>query len=495
MADNLVVTRREFMKVAGSAAAGLALGCCGMLPSEAEENRPNILFIIADDWSAPHAGILGDKVIKTPNFDKFAKEGVLFTDAHCAAPTCSASRAGVVTGQAIHRLDEGANLFGILPSRFKVYPDILEANGYFVGMNGKGWGPGPLEGSGRTRNPAGPEFANFKEFMKQAPKDKPFCFWFGSHRPHRDYLPGSGAQAGMRSSDVDVPPFLPDTPEVRNDILDYYAAVQQFDQQVGAVLANLELSGRAENTLVVITSDNGMPFPRSKGNLYNIGTNMPLAIRWPAKVKGGRKVDDPVSHTDFAPTFLEAAGLKPLHEMTGASLMPILTKGKSLGRDAIVVEKERHVNCREGNKGYPCRGLHTRDFLYIRNFHPDLWPAGDPKMWAAVGDFGDIDTGPSKAVILDRRDDPKIKPFFDLATAKRPAEELYDLKKDPWQLHNLADDPKYVRTREKLSNQLKTWMAKTGDPRATNPNDDRWDQYPYYGPLDPWVYPKPPKSK
>ncbi len=486
-------TRREFMKSAGTAAAGLALGGLTLLPSEAAgDERPNILFILADDWSAPHAGILGDKVIKTPNFDKFAKDAVLFTDAHCAAPTCTPSRAGVVTGQAIHKLDEGANLYGILPGRFKVYPDVLEASGYCIGMCGKGWAPGQIEGSGRTRNPAGPEFTNFKEFMKQVPADKPFCFWFGSHRPHRDYLPGSGVTAGMKPEDVTVPPFLPDTIEVRNDILDYYAAVEAFDKELGAVLANLELSGRAKNTLVVVTSDNGMPFPRSKANLYNIGTNMPLAIQWPAKVKGGRKVDDPVIHTDFAPTFLQAAGLKPLPEMTGTSLLPILTSGRSLKREFIVVEKERHTNCREGNKGYPCRGLQTKDFLYIRNFHPDLWPAGDPKRWAAVGDFGDIDTGPSKAVILDRRDDPKIKPFFELATAKRSAEELYDLKADPWQLHNLADDPKHAKTREKLAGQLQAWMAKTGDPRATNPNDDRWDKYPYYGSIEPWVYPKKP---
>ncbi len=483
------------MRTAGTAAAGLALGSLSVLTSEAKEaERPNILFIIADDMSFPHAGAYGDKIVKTPNWDKFASEGVLFTNSYCAAPTCTASRAGVLTGQAIHRLDEGANLFGILPGRFKCYPDVLEQAGYFVGLSGKGWGPGQLGGTGRTRNPAGPEFKNFKEFLQQAPKDKPFCFWFGSHRPHRDYKPGSGVESGLKPEDVAVPPFLPDTPEVRNDILDYYAAIQRFDDEIGAVLTNLDLSGRADDTLVVITSDNGMPFPRSKANLYGIGTHMPLAIRWPAKVKAGRKVDDVVSHTDFAPTFLEAAGLKPLPEMTGTSLMPILTKGKPLGRDAIVVEKERHTNCREGDRAYPCRGLRTKDFLYIRNFRPELWPAGDPKMWRAVGDFGDIDTGPSKTVILSRHDDPKIKPFFELATAKRPAEELYDLKKDPWELHNVADDPAYAKTKERLAQKLKTWMDKTQDPRAVNPNDDRWDKYPYYGSTAPWIYPKPPRQ-
>lgn len=490
------ITRREFIRTAGVAAAGLALGSLGILGSEAKDaERPNILFIIADDQSFPHAGAYGDKVVKTPNFDKFAREGVLFTNSFCAAPTCTASRAGVVTGQAIHQLDEGANLFGILPGRFKVYPDVLEDKGYFIGLSGKGWGPGSLDGTGRTRNPAGPEFKNFKEFLSQVPKDKPFCFWFGSHRPHRDYKPGSGVESGLRPEDVQVPPFLPDTPEVRGDILDYYAAIEQFDKELGAVLANLELSGRAHNTLVVVTSDNGMPFPRSKANLYGIGVHMTLAVRWPAKVKGGRKVDDFVSHTDFAPTFLEAAGLKPLPEMTGKSIMDLLTEAHPKPREEVFVERERHTNCREGDASYPARAIHTHDFVYVRNFHPSLWPAGDPKMWKAVGSFGDIDTGPSKTVILDKRDDPKIKPFFELATSKRPAEELYDLKKDPWQLHNVADDPAYAGEKKKLAAKLRAWMEKTADPRATNPNDDRWNKYAYFGSTDPWVYPKPAKGK
>lgn len=486
------VTRREFIKAAGAAAAGIALGCGGLSPAEAAsaDQRPNILFIIADDWSYPHAGVCGDKVVKTPNFDRVAREGVLFTNSFCAAPTCTASRGGVVTGQAIHRLDEGANLFCMLPGRLKVYPDVLEASGYTVGLTGKGWGPGPIEGSGRKRNPAGPSFKDFNVFMDQAPADKPFCFWFGSHFPHRDYLPGCGVKSGMRLHDVDVPPFLPDTPEVRGDILDYYYEVQQFDKQVGECLDRLEASGRAENTIVVVTSDNGMPFPRSKANLYDIGTHMPLAIRWPAKVNGGRKTDEVVSHTDFAPTFLEAAGLKPLPEMTGRSLLDLLTRQDAV-RDAIFVERERHTNCRKGDLAYPARSIRTKDFLYIRNFRPGLWPAGDPEMWKAVGAFGDIDTSPSKKLILNLRDDPKIRPFFDSATGKRPAEELYHISKDRWTLHNLADDPEYAGTKQKLAHRLETWMAKTDDPRSTNPNDDRWDKYPYKGIPGEWIYPKP----
>ena len=483
MSDH-TITRRQFVKTAGVTAAGIALNCCGVPPSEAAsvEERPNILFIISDDQSFPHAGAYGDKIVKTPNFDKIASEGVLFMNSYCAAPTCTASRGGALTGQATHRLDEGGNLYGILPSRFKVYPDILEEAGYFVGYTGKGWAPGTTETTGRKRNPAGPRFEDFDTFLQQTPKDKPFCFWFGSLNPHRPYEPGSGAKSGMKIEDVTVPPFLPDTPEVRSDILDYYYEVQLFDKQVGEYLRALEASGRADNTIVVVTSDNGMPFPRSKANIYDISVHMPLAIRWPAKVKGGRKVDDYISHTDFAPTFLEAAGLKPLHEMTGKSLIPLLTKDKSLGRDAIYFERERHARARDGNLSYPMRGVRTRDFHYIRNFMPDRWPAGDPKRPDTGGiGYGDIDGGPTKDLVVKRRGDEAISKYFHMACDKRPEEELYDLKNDPWQLNNVADKPEYAEARRKMRAMLDKWMSDTGDPRAANPKDDRWDKYPYYG--------------
>lgn len=479
---NCRATRRDFIKSAGAAAAGCALVGFGALPSEAaSEQRPNILFIISDDQSFPHAGAYGDKVVKTPNFDTIASEGVLFSNSYCAAPTCTASRGGVLTGQAIHRLAEGGNLYGFLPSRFKVYPDILEEAGYFVGYTGKGWAPGPANGGGRTRNPAGPAFNNFDAFLQQTPKDKPFCFWFGSLNPHRPYEPGCGAKSGMKAEDVIVPPFLPDTPEVRSDILDYYYEVQLFDQQVGDCLKALEASGRAENTLVVVTSDNGMPFPRSKANIYDISVHMPLAIRWPGKVKGGRKVDDYVSHTDFAPTFLEAAGLKPLAEMTGKSLVPVLTKSTSLGRDAVYMERERHANVREGNLGYPMRGVHTKDFHYIRNFFPDRWPAGDPTPIKVALGYGDIDGSPSKELIVKNRRKKEIANYFHLACDKRPEEELYDLKRDPWQLDNVAGKLEYAAEQKKIRAMLDKWMKDTDDPRSVNPKDERWDKYEYFG--------------
>jgi arylsulfatase A-like enzyme len=437
--------------------------------------------LIADDWGYPHAGAYGDKVVKTPTFDRIAREGVLFRNAFVAAPSCTPSRASLLTGRAVHQLEEGGNLWGFLPTKFPAYPDLVEAAGYTVGFTRKGWGPGNFAAGGRTRNPAGNQVASFAEFYKQAPKDKPFCFWFGSNDPHRPYEEGSGAKSGMKPTDVRVPGFLPDTPVTRSDILDYYFEIERVDREAGEILATLEAAGQLENTIVVFTGDNGMPFPRAKATLYDGGTRVPLAIRFPPRAKAGLAVDDFVVLTDLAPTLLEAAGLTVPREMTGRTLMPLLAGQHPAGRDRAFLERERHAQVRRGDLGYPARAMRTRDFLYIRNFHPDRWPAGDPEMYVSVGPFGDIDGGPTKDLLLQKRDDPAIARYFKLATDKRPSEELYDLRKDPQQLINVADKAEYSRTKATMQQALLKWMRDTGDPRASG-NVDPWDRYPYYGP-------------
>src|SRR5690242_18768470 len=218
-----------------------ALGSAAALYGKSQ--RPNILFCLADDWAMGHAGVYGDPVIKTPTFDRVARQGVLFTHAFSAAPTCTASRGAMLTGQAPHRLREGANLFGTLPKDIPVYPDLLEASGYAVGFTRKGWSPGEFEPGGRSRNQAGPRHPDFAGFLKSVPAEKPFCFWFGSTDPHRTYKPGSGLAAGMDPARVKVPPLWPDTPEVRSDILDYYFAAQRFDRESGEIIAMLERAG------------------------------------------------------------------------------------------------------------------------------------------------------------------------------------------------------------------------------------------------------------
>jgi N-sulfoglucosamine sulfohydrolase len=254
----------------------------------------------------------------------------------------------------------------------------------------------------------------------------------------------------------------------------------------------LEDRGELDNTLVVITGDNGLPFPRCKSNLYDGGTHVPLAMRWPGTIKAGRVVQDFVSLQDLAPTFLEAAGLTSPSEMTGRSLLAILTSDRSgridPQRDHVLTGKERHAWVRKDGLGYPCRAIRTHDFLYIRNYQPDRWPAGDPTdggepFYSGRG-YGDIDDSPTKTWMIENRDKPEVRRLFGLAFLKRPAQELYDLHKDPNQLANVADDPAYAKAKSDLDSRLTAELRPTGDARAAG-QGDTFDRYPYYGGRQP----------
>ena len=446
--------------------------CALTLATRAADSRPNILLCIADDASWHHFGANGNKVCRTPNFDRVAREGVNFTRAFCSSPSCTPSRGALLTGQDFWRLEDGANLWCRWPNKFAVYPDLLAKAGYHVGLKGKGWGPGDFKFGGREHNPAGPACKDFTAFLKSVPPGKPFCFWFGSQDPHRPYERGAGVKSGHRIEDVTVPPFLPDTTAVRSDILDYYFEIERFDRDVGAMLKLLEDAGQLDNTLVVVTSDNGIPFPRGKATCYDAGTRMPLAVRWPVRLKGSRVVDDFISLTDLAPTFLEAAGLKPLPGMTGRTLLPLLTSGKSgqvdPTRDKVFFGRERHADVRTGNLGYPIRAIRTADFLYLRNFEPDRWPAGDPPLYGDVDEHLSIAGSPSKQAVVEHGDKPGVKRLFELAFGKRPAEELYDLNEDPWQVTNLAADPRYSEKKARLRTELDRYLTRMKVPRATD---------------------------
>jgi len=456
------------------------------VPAAPAAARPNILYLLADDWAWPHASCLGEPGIRTPVFDRLVGEGVMFRNAHVTAPSCSPSRAAMLTGQWHWRLEQGANLHGFIPARFPVYPDLLEQAGYFIGLTGKGYGPGSNQG--RAHNAAGPDFKDFGAFLAARPKNQPFCFWLGSHFPHRPYVAGDGEKHGMDPSKVAVPPYLPDNAAVRRDICDYFQAVQNFDQQAGEAIAALEKAGELDNTLIVMTGDNGWPFPRCKATCYATGTHQPLVVRWGARVKGGRTVDDFVSLADLAPTFLEAAGLVPPPDMTAHSFLNVLLSGKSgrvePSRDHVLTGMERHaMDARTDGDlhgvGYPMRTILTADFQYIRNFHATRWPAGDPPPGVVPGfdalarntraGYADVDAGLAKAWLVTHPDDRA----FPQAFAKRPDRELYDLRKDPYELHNLAADPAHAATAEALDARLMAELKATADPRLAGLELDR----------------------
>lgn len=452
--------------------------------------KTNIVFVVADDLS-PTLGCYqsagaGDRAAEpstapTPTIDRLAKQGVLFEQAFCTSPSCSPSRASMLTGRYPHQLAEGTNLWGTLPDRYPNVVNLLEKAGYNVGLTGKGWGPGDYTVGGYTRNPAGPSFKSFGDFMENQTATTPFFFWLGLQDPHRPYQADlkqtlAGTASRLRPQSLNVPVYLPDTPEVRDDLLDYYAEVARVDQAVAGVIETLEKAGQLQNTLIVVTSDNGMPFPRAKANLYDAGTRIPLII-YGRNFTGGRRIAAPVSLIDLAPTLLDVAGITKADGMEGQSLTRFL-RDKHTADEPVFVERERHAQVRAGNLGYPARAIRTRQFLYIQNLKPDRWPAGDPREVMAVGSYGDIDNGPAKRFLIEHQD--QYRSLADGAMAKRPAEELYDLREDPNQQTNIAQQPSNRATIARLRQQLQAWRQRTSDPRLSSAGD-LIDTYPYYG--------------
>jgi arylsulfatase A-like enzyme len=480
----------------------LSLGTAAFLKAGAQTAKPpNILFMIADDWGL-HAGAYGTKWLNTPNFDRVAKEGVLFTHCFTSNPKCSPCRATILTGRNSWQLKEAVNHFSIFPKDFPVYPQVLEQAGYFVGMTGKGWGPGDYKSTGWPHNPAGKEWqarklqppqraigpndyaGNFEAFLAARPKGTPFCFWLGAQEPHRDYDQGAGERAGRDLKSVTLPKYFPDHRTVRSDMLDYALEVEWFDKHVGRALQSLEAAGELENTIVVVTSDHGMPFPRVKGQLYEHAFHVPLAIRWGAGMKGGRVVEDFINFRDVAPTFYEAARVSAPATVTGKSFLDVLRSNRSgivdRTRDVMLVGKERHDLGRPNDQGYPARGIRTREFFYVRNYEPDRWPAGNPETG-----YRNVDDGPTKQLMVSSFDG-----YYRLAFGKRPAEELYRVSVDPDCVENLAGKPEFAKIKLELAGRMAEMLREQGDPRALG-KSDFFDTIQYHGPrkhaYDTWL--------
>ena len=517
----------------------------GLLSCEKGDTRPNIVFAFADDLGKyascyaeqADAGIW-QKMISTPNMDKIAAEGVLFNNAFVNAPSCTPCRSSILSGQYFYRTNLGAILQGaIWDENIPTYPLLLEKAGYHIGFTYKVWSPGtPRDaGYGGERNkyePAGTRFRqfsqnvykmikegkskqeaiqvlldeakiNFQSFLDSGTIDQPFCYWFGPTNTHRKWIAGSGKE--LWNIDPDdlkghMPPFLPDVDVVRQDFSDYLGEVMAFDAGLGVLIDMLKEIDELDNTFIVVSGDHGFPgVSNGKCNLYDFGTNVPLAIRYPATISPDRAIEDYVSLMDLAPTFLEVAGVDVPEEMTGRSLLPVLKSRKSglvdETRNFVITGRERHVaKAREGNLPYPQRAIRNKDFLYIINFKPDRWPMGNPAEAEDTLDFitlanntfatyGDYDASPTKAWIIQHKDEDQYKVYYDYAFGKRPKEELFILKDDPHQIHNVAMDEKYKEIKENLRDQLISELESTGDPRVLD-GGETFDNPPYAGPIN-----------
>ena len=472
-------------------------------PETTPKKRPNILFAIADDASFPHMGAYGTKWVTTPAFDRIAANGILFTNAYTPNAKCSPSRSIILTGRNSWQLEEAANHVPFFPEKFISFIEILGDYGYFTGFTGKGWAPGnPGEKAGKPRELTGPKFQkfsleaptkginsndyarNFEHFLEEKKGDEPFFFWYGSTEPHRVYEFQSGVnKAGKKLTDIDVvPAFWPDIDSVRHDMLDYALEIEYFDKHLQQMIEILENRGELENTLIIVTSDNGMPFPRAKGNAYEFSHHMPFAVMWPDGIKHpGRTVDDFISFTDIAPTVLELAEIAPsdtgMPSITGKSLLNILNSSHSgrvdNRRNAVIIGQERHDVGRPNDVGYPIRGIVTDDYIYLHNFETDRWPAGNPETG-----YLNTDGSPTKTVILNRRTVPDSSSYWFQSFGKRQEEELYRIKTDPECIENLALHPEHQLAKAALKEQLFEQLRQEGDPRMFG-QGEVFDSYPY----------------
>jgi len=506
--------------------------------------QPNILFCFADDWGryasayARHESRPSpNQVVKTPNIDRIAERGVLFRNAFVNAPSCTPCRSALLTGRYFWNTGRGAILQGaVWDPTLPTFPLLLKDAGYVIGKTGKVWSPGspadaPFGGQAHAFQKAGMRFNNFSEevtraikqgqplakvrgelldevrgnfdsFLSARGKGKPFCYWFGPTTVHRTWVKGSGKALWNIDPETlqgKLPPFLPDVPAVREDFADYLGEIQAFDAYVGVLLKRLEEAGELDKTLIVISGDHGAPgFPGGKCNLYDFGVGVALLAAWPGG-KGGRVVDDFANLMDLTPTFLAAGGVALPKGLNGKSLVPLLRSDKSGQLDPertwVVTGRERHVgSARAGNVPYPQRALRTPDYLYIRNFAPDRYPLGDPlavtdKAAPSAGEletntraaYADMDAGPTKAWLIAQRGDPKWQWHYAYAFGKRPGEELYDLRKDPDQIKNVAGDAAYAKTRQELAERLTQTLKAAGDPRVVD-EQCRFERSPFTDP-------------
>ena len=469
----------------------------------AGEELPNVLFCIADDQSYPYTTYYGCKEIRTPGFDYVASHGTAFVNAYCTSPGSSPSRASILTGLYPWQIKEAGTHASSFPSEYTCFPDVLESAGYRIGFTGKGWGPGNWEVSGRSHNPAGPAYntikctpptsgistidysANFASFLDNTPADRPFCFWYGAHEPHRPYEEGSWGNEDYVLEDASVPGFLPDVAEIKGDVLVYEVEISWFDRHLVRCIEELRSRRMLDNTIIIVTADNGMSFPHAKANCYDAGIHVPLAICWGNKVKAEGAQKALVSLIDIFPTLLELTGVEweGSSSLEGESLVPLLGIGySSYSSQAVFSGRERHSCARFQNKGYPMRSVRQGNYLLIRNFHPELWPAGDPVSLDENGQakdrlesFFDIDAAPSKTYLIENSEKESF--YFNAAVAKRPEYELFNLANDPDCMFNVADDTRYSDVLARMMGLLNQKLSETGDSRLGE-NPEIWESYP-----------------
>ncbi len=445
------LSRRDFLGVLTGGAAAMATLPRGVFAVRTGAKKPNIVFLLSDDHGILDSGCYGNKVLRTPNIDSLAREGMRFTRAFTATAMCTPTRSMLYTGLFPHRNGAHPNHSAIRPG-VRTLPHYLSQLGYRVALAGKKHIK-PLKSFPF-------EFLPLNDVGKHVAKvgTKPFCLVIATHDPHGPYKklpPGEGYDPAK----VELPPYLVDTPETRQTLAYYSNSVAALDRQVGQYLDILRKRRLEENTLFLYASDNGTGFPFAKWTLYDAGLNLPFIARWPGRIEPGAVTDAMVSYVDVLPTFIRVAGGTPPETLDGRSFLPVLN-GKKTEHRELIFGTHTTKGIISGSE-FPLRCVRTKTYKYIRNLNPD----GAFTNIVTHGRMGKEANAAAywQSWLKLARNDPfaarRVKMY-----QHRPAEELYDLRSDPYELKNIAKEPSQKGLLASLRNHLKKWTKQQGDP-------------------------------
>lgn len=433
------VTRRDFGK---AALASVAVAGSGARAAGSGSARPNILVFIADDAGARHFGCYGNSAVRTPNVDRLSAEGVTADNAMLMTPQCSPSRISILTGRYPHATG-AEDLHVPMPERYTTVAGHLRRAGWFTGHMQKAH-EGPH--SDRQFDWYDPGLDHFGTFLDAA-GERPFFLWAAFEDPHRPYQSGTLTEPHDPAR-VEVPPYMADTPATRVDVARYYDEIGRMDEAIGRFLHMLEQRGLDQDTLIVFLSDNGAPFPREKGTVYDGGVRTPLIFRWPGVVPRGVRHAGLMSVVDLAPTFLALAGIDVPREMQGEDLSEGLRHPARWRRKAAFSERNWH-DCDEH-----IRSIRTQRYRLVHNAYIEL-PFGSP---------ADVSQSPSWRALYQRKQDGRLNKAQSLLfETPRPEIEFYDADEDPWQIDNLAPVPEFQPLIAEHFAMLQEWRASTGD--------------------------------
>lgn len=460
-------SRREFLKNLG------ILGSASLLPLHSSfqfsrkkpADLPNIVFLLSDDQSQPDLGCCGNQAVRTPNLDRLAEEGMRFNRAYVTSSSCSPSRGSVMTGRSPHATGSSRLHIWTMPEVSNLL-SLLKEQGYHIG----GYRKLHQDNYKSEFDFFGDEEEPLESFFEKRPENKPFYLWFGSNDPHRPYEEGIINQPHDPAK-VQVPDFLPDTPEVRKDLALYYDYLTRFDNDCGKLLELLDKHGLSENTMVVMSSDNGMAFPRAKATVYEAGVKVPLLIKWPGQIKEGVVSEELVSLMDLTATWLDMAGISIPEKVEGQSLLPLFTGGDYRPREHIFVGRNWHDNWA------PARAAIGKRYKLIQNYRLN------------TGYLASLDILQSHSYksIQKLKNQGSLKdPLTWYENTTTPQQEFYDLKDDPGEWNNKSGNESMKSKIKELETALSDWMNSTHDflPPPVNAYGVWTDVYDDVNPLD-----------